>query len=531
MESFVPSTTQEGQGAAQIFQSNPQFADASGIVRGIERGAASLAKQREQQYEEEKERVKKQQELKTKIAKAREGTGVDIIDKGVQKIFENGMKNAYSLDNDDPTGTLTQTLSEMENFKKVTYQIYNKGVDESASKIEKAGGGAAYTGKLYEDVSIAPTFEKALNGNLYSDEELASKVEGGTLLSDLVSDLTIYESDPNFQYKFDVNKVASNVKKNLIDLYGSKSENLVSGADVGNRNVAIKIEDFTPESKKKMKQEAQNNPQLKTAYRNQKMREENLSPTEFDKKYPPEVFNTMFLEDKINPMFEGAERSVITDKKKESGKGITEQDLAIAKDVKSFVNEMQDNPSSIESRRNINKFLAPYGYQVEFMDGNFQFFDMNDNAKSGNIPEGDAVSIYKFIAKNAPEVKLDAINQVEFEDPTKGGNPEVKADIDAIMKAYANKTQDEAKEIAKKFDGVEYVAADELVIDGKSYDITDEKEANEAYVILEEKGYKKGSGQEDSIYIYNGQEYSLKELKDKYGEDFDPSEYEGFNKK
>lgn len=318
-EFFTPSTTGEGQGGAQILSADFTPLNASGIVRGIERGAASLAKQREQQYEEEKERVKKQQELNSKIAKAREGTGVDIIDKGVQKIFENGMKNAYSLDNDDPIGTLTQTLSEMENFKKVTYQIYNKGVDESASKIEKAGGGAAYTGKLYEDVSIAPTFEKALNGNLYSDEELASKVEGGTLLSDLVSDLTIYESDPNFQYKFDVNKVASNVKKNLIDLYGSKSENLVSGADVGNRNVAIKIEDFTPESKKKMKQEAEKNSQLLTAYKNQIKREENLNDFQFEKKYSQEDFLKKFNDNIITPMFEGAERSVITDKKKESG--------------------------------------------------------------------------------------------------------------------------------------------------------------------------------------------------------------------
>ena len=54
-EFFTASTTGEGQGAAQIFQSNPQFADASGIVRGIERGEARIAANQEKEYERQKE--------------------------------------------------------------------------------------------------------------------------------------------------------------------------------------------------------------------------------------------------------------------------------------------------------------------------------------------------------------------------------------------------------------------------------------------------------------------------------------------
>lgn len=55
MTDFIPSTTQEGQGGAQILSSNIQYANAGGVVRGIERGVDAM--QEEQKYQREQERA------------------------------------------------------------------------------------------------------------------------------------------------------------------------------------------------------------------------------------------------------------------------------------------------------------------------------------------------------------------------------------------------------------------------------------------------------------------------------------------
>ena len=68
-EFFTPSTTGEGQGAAQIFQSNPQFADASGIVRGIERGEARMAANQQKEYERQKEEARQNRERLNELYK------------------------------------------------------------------------------------------------------------------------------------------------------------------------------------------------------------------------------------------------------------------------------------------------------------------------------------------------------------------------------------------------------------------------------------------------------------------------------
>jgi hypothetical protein len=486
-EVFVPSTTGEGQGAAQIFQSNPQFADASGIVRGIERGAASLAKQREKQYEKELEAQKKKAAQNKLLQDAQNKTNIKELDGAKDLIYQEYVNKAKSDPNFDIEGNFPTLIRDLESVNSLAEGVsgLSKTLSSGSSKI------SSYINGEYFDNTL-PVLQSLMNGTAYkSDEERLKAIQDGTYTQDLNAKLSQAFSDPN---------VIVNADKGVKDAYDGLIAKAQEQKTITESGTTLDGKPIIRETKKvitnkQIKEALMNDPSLKTIERNKYARENNISPLAVDEHliengyedgfigYYTELVNYQFPKD-----LEFTER--VGSKSSES-KGITEQDLTIAKEVKTFVNEMQDNPSSIESRRNINKFLAPYGYQVKFGDGNFKFFDMNDNAKSGDIPEGDAISIYKFIAKNAPEVKLDAINQVKFEDPTKGGNPEVKADIDAIMKAYANKTQDEAKEIAKKFDGVEYVAADELVIDGKSYDITDEKEANEAYVILEEKGYKK----------------------------------------
>jgi hypothetical protein len=338
-EFFTPSTTGEGQGGAQILSADFTPLNASGIVRGIERASLSLAKQREQQYEEEKEKVKKEQELKNKISEARKGTGVATIDKAVNKLYEKGIKDAYSLDNDDPTGTMQQTIDDMNNLKDVAYPIFSKGLESSKSEIEKAGGASSFGEGGWKPTVVGRSYQQALDGTLYTEEEINRKIEGGTLLTDLVADFSVYKEDPDFHINSDVTSMASNLKKNLIDVYGAKKENLKNPSVIGGRDVVYKVSDFTPASKIKMKQEAQNNSQLKTAYRNQKMRKENLSLAEFEEKYPPEVFNAMFLEELINPMFEGATTEVISTKKdKEDGEG----GLVEGEDY--FIDEGADNP-------------------------------------------------------------------------------------------------------------------------------------------------------------------------------------------
>lgn len=56
MADFIPSTTQEGQGGAQILSSNIQYANAGGVVRGIERGVDAMKE--EQKYQREIDRAK-----------------------------------------------------------------------------------------------------------------------------------------------------------------------------------------------------------------------------------------------------------------------------------------------------------------------------------------------------------------------------------------------------------------------------------------------------------------------------------------
>lgn len=172
-----------------------------------------------------------------------------------------------------------------------------------------------------------------------------------------------------------------------------------------------------------------------------------------------------------------------TDKSK-----ITEQDLLLAKDVKEKVNNFQDT----RQLGAINDFLAPYNLSVSVTDDIIQFVTPDGSSiKSGQIKIDDAKSIYRFLSKNVPDIKLDAVNQVEFEDPTPEPVAKNKEDIEFLLKAYENNKTEEAKELAKTFgEDVEYVAADEIKIGDKTFDPRKEGDVEQIFNLLQNRNRK-----------------------------------------
>ena len=195
--------------------------------------------------------------------------------------------------------------------------------------------------------------------------------------------------------------------------------------------------------------------------------------------------------------------------------GDNQEDLEIAREVKENVNKFQDSfkgyvkdGESIDEEF-INQYVAPYGLDVSVQEDGDMVFFRGDKPVSGRIKPNDAESMYNLIAKYNPHIKRKSIDKVSFDDPTKGEiapekKKEVKAKIDGIISGKG--TQDDINKSIESLGGkvVDYGAfggainnkPTKIEVDGKTFDMTDDEEAKEAYIKLEEKGLSNGSSEE-----------------------------------
>lgn len=213
-------------------------------------------------------------------------------------------------------------------------------------------------------------------------------------------------------------------------------------------------------------------------------------------------YGTEFLIDKARGEAEKANSETTEPLKAEKPdkSKLTDKEIATAKNVKTLVNQFQDD----KNVGPINQFLAPYGLKADLSGDNVRFykesFDKDDNPKrsfeTGNIAINDAEAIYNVIAKNNPFVSREAIDQVDFTDPNPNQKSnkfeEVRPLVERILKAYENDKEEEAKEWIKEFgDDVSY-NVDNIKIAGETYGLTNEEEAKKAYKALQERAIEKG---------------------------------------
>jgi len=484
-EVFVPSTTGEGQGAAQIFQSNPQFADASGIVRGIERGAASLAKQREQQYEKELEAQKKKAAQNKLLQDAQKKTNIKELDGAKDLIYQEYVNKAKSDLNFDIEGNFPTLIRDLESVNSLAEGVsgLSKTLLSGSSKI------SSYIDGKYVDKTV-PVLQSLMNGTVYkSDEERLKAIQDGTYTQDLNAKLSQAFSDPN---------VIVNADKGVKDAYDGLIAKAQEQKTITESGTTLDGKPIIRETKKvitnkQIKEALMNDPSLKTIERNKYARENNISPLAVDEHliengyedgfigYYTELVNSQFPKD-----LEFTER---VGSKSGENKGIKDTDLNIAKTVKEVVNNYQDDPSKVGE---INKFLAPYGISVTSDDGMIQFITVGEDPKpkSGKIALNDAESIYRFIAKNVPDVKLEALGMTELTDPTPEGTiPEIteteKTKLDSAFKALDNSGLTKAPmyldELGIKLKG-NWSDGYILVVGEKEYRADDEEQAQQAYL-------------------------------------------------
>lgn len=162
------------------------------------------------------------------------------------------------------------------------------------------------------------------------------------------------------------------------------------------------------------------------------------------------------------------EKKPYEEKEKEEKNKISDADLSKARDVKERVNDFQDtrNPEPL------NKYLSTYGYYVEPSSDNdeeYTIFSVSTRTPVTNkLRYDDAESMYNFLDKRAKVVSRNAIDAVEFEDPTPVDKNELKKVKSSLDKIFNPET-----------------APSEMTIDGTVYDITDQAQAKDAYMVLQ----------------------------------------------
>jgi hypothetical protein len=487
-EFFTPSTTGEGQGGAQILSADFTPLNASGIVRGIERAEARMSANQQKEYERQKEEAKRKREQLNKLAELQYGGNNEFLRKISDEAF-NDFKTAVIENGEDSDEAWLKTV-----------QILNR-VD-SADKV---------VGKIAEDVRQMPndfftlTEEGWTPGSLSIFEMSQSGDLGNKNYIDAFTD---FENEIQNFGRNPSNMIET--KTSLEDIYladRKKADEAKETTETLTNEGGIKTtEKSIPQNKKERRDAILANPIAIQSVLNRLRREYNVGTIEevekaigmpFPQYFKQSVDNLFKREDVVNIKEE-------LPKKEGGGKGITEQDLTIAKKVKEAVNILQDNPSIKESKEGLNTFLAPYNLIVKsygdstpieikdlgLSDGDIIFVDNDGKAKSAPLKANDADGIYRVIAKAAPDVKLEALGQIEFKDPTTQATStpkELKDDITLLMEGDDN--------VLSKFEGVEVdrntASPDILKVDDKTFDITNPKTAKEAFEYLEKRGYKK----------------------------------------
>jgi hypothetical protein len=488
-EFFTPSTTGEGQGGAQILSADFTPLNASGIVRGIERGEARIAANQQKEYERQKEEAKRKREQLNKLAELQYGGNNEFLRKISDEAF-NDFKTAVIENGEDPEEAYLKTV-----------QMFNRV--NSAGKI---------VGKIAEDVRQRPNdfFTLTEEGWTPGSLSLFEMSQNGDLGNkDYIDAFTEFENEIQNFGSNPSNMIET--KTSLEDIYladRKKADEAKETTETLTDEGGIKTtEKSIPQNKKERRDAILANPIAIQSVLNRLRREYNVGTIEevekaigmpFPQYFKQSVDNLFKREDVVNIKEE------LPKTKEGGGKGITKQDLTIAKQVKEAVNILQDNPSSKESREGLNTFLAPYNVIVKsygdstpieikdlgLSDGDIIFVDNDGKAKSAPLKANDADGIYRVIAKVAPDVKLEALGQIEFKDPTTQGDvPEISAEEKTQLdSAFKELNKDGLTKAPKYLDdlGVKlegnwsdgYV----LVIGDKKYRADDKEQAKQAYI-------------------------------------------------
>ncbi len=359
-ESFVPSTTGEGQGGAQILSADFTPLNASGIVRGIERASLSLAKQREQQYEKELEAQKKKAAQNKLLQDAQNKTNVKELDIAKDLIYQEYINKAKSDPNFDTEGNFPTLIRDLESVNSLAEGVsgLSKTLSSGSNKI------SSYINGEYVDNTV-PILQSVMSGTLYeSDEERIKAIQDGTYTQDINARISQAFSDPN---------VVMNTDEGVKSAYDELISKAQEQKTISQEGTTLDGKPIIRETKKvitnkQIKDELMNNPTLKTVERNKYAKENNISPLEVDEHlkengyddgfigYYTELVNSQFPDD-----FEFTEK-VGSKTKEGGGKGV----LVEGEDY--VIDEGADTPVSPreeESGRNKFKRLTPKGkYEI-----------------------------------------------------------------------------------------------------------------------------------------------------------------------
>jgi hypothetical protein len=485
-EFFTPSTTGEGQGGAQILSADFTPLNASGIVRGIERAEARIAANQEKEYERQKEESKERRDKINKLQELQYGGGSEFL-RSVSDDIMNDFRKAVVDNGED--------IDEAYSKARVGFERV-KNAGEATTKV---------AGLVNADVDNYKTFVngKWETGSLTPLEIAKSKHDGDweESLGNFENELTNFGSSPTNMIDAGVNLEKTYLEdKKAAEADKETKQTLLDNGDIKTS------ETITPKNKKERRDFLLNSPQIQRSVLNETKLQYGVSTIEELEKAIGMPFPQYFKQ-RVDELFDKEDVVNIKEelpKKEGGGKGITEQDLTIAKKVKEAVNILQDNPSSKESREGLNTFLAPYNLIVKsygdstpieikdlgLSDGDIIFVDNDGKAKSAPLKANDADGIYRVIAKAAPDVKLEALGQIELKDPTPQGDvPEISAEEKTQLdSAFKELNKDGLTKAPKYLDdlGVKlegnwsdgYV----LVIGDKKYRADDKEQAKQAYI-------------------------------------------------
>lgn len=449
MADFIPSTTQEGQGGAQILSSNIQYANAGGVVRGIERGVDAMKE--EQKYQREIDRAKAIEKKKSidKLNEQITSIQVPAFTTLAEDEFKGFWDKVYSGESKDWQSDFQETYSNIMKYVNASNDFVAGRDNLANSNFYNEDDGVFINGMLRGS---------GLMNTEPPQDMLEARNEGG---ADAVVGLfynnysssspNIYDTEPS-----DFGKVLQDYLDAKMKIYGEEDSKL---KDLDGKIGVNTTRGFNDETQEKIRQDLLLNKEMRLRF---------LKASGQPYKHMTEEKMQELWSDAVGQMRMPQTNKMsgfTNDGKDKKGKGdITEQDLALAKEVKRTVDMFQNESDPTE----INSYLKPYGYSISAEGGEFMLKKITttgtgNNRKTVNepvtdrIPINDADAIYRVLSKNVPDIKLEALSQVDYTEP-----------------------------------------------DGES---------------------------NEDIYIYNGEEYSITELKDKYGEDFNPEEYDGFNKK
>lgn len=236
--------------------------------------------------------------------------------------------------------------------------------------------------------------------------------------------------------------------------------------------------------------------------------------------------------------------SSATKPKKEDSGGLSDSEKALATKYKKVVNMLQDGDLEAANQQlaedPIRFTRSGEGFVLEALSGRY---DKEGEAVykpvSGVMSPSSPKQFYRAIGNNIKGVSEGDINSQTFDDNTPGKpklvagskqDKELDADIEFMFNSYTNGTEEEAKEIAKKFGpDVEYIenaGDDEIKVGENKYDIDNPDHRKELYKVLKKewvKNSKAGSnnskeawdgykiGQVDSGYKYTGGDPSKEE--------------------